>query len=191
MHNQKRADGLLPALCVHPTSPGVPDAPLLLPAHLSPFGPRGSSPRIPQSRTSACGGFIGSVLRTLVGRIRSGTRCSDSASPQPVAGLGCPPLNRPGACPSPVWVASHLPATRGPRSPSESPPFDMISISDWGRFVNPFRKNFFQNFSLLSGCPDPSANRSPNRWRASRKGSPCILPCRRRLPQPVRCTHQH
>lgn len=176
--------------CVHPTGPGVPDAPLLLPAHLSPFGPRGSSPRIPQSRTSACGGFIGSVLQTLVGRIRSGTRCSDSASPQPVAGLGCPPLNRLGADLPPVWPASHLPAGRGLRFPSEPSPFDMMMIPYLGQFVNPFRRNFSQNFWLLFGCPDPSANRSPNRWRASRKGSPCILPCRRRLPQPVCRTHQ-
>lgn len=37
--------------------------------HLNPFGSRGSSPRIPQSiPLSPCGGFIGSVLRTLVGR---------------------------------------------------------------------------------------------------------------------------
>ena len=70
---------------VHPTGPGVPDAPLLLPAHLSPFGPRGSSPRIPQSRTSACGGFIGSDLLTLVGLTAPGsTRPDGSAVPQPV-----------------------------------------------------------------------------------------------------------
>lgn len=48
--------------CVHPTSLGVPDTPLLLPSHLSPFGPQGSTPCIPQSRTSACGGFIGRGL---------------------------------------------------------------------------------------------------------------------------------
>ena len=184
--------GQVTTLCVHPTGPGVPDAPLLLPAHLSPFGPRGSSPRIPQSRTSACGGFIGSDLLTLVGLTTSGMSrpSSGSASPQPVAGLGGPPLNRLGAYLPPVWPASHLPAGRGLCVPSEPSPFDMIMIPQLGWFVNPFRRNFFRNFSLLSGCPDPSANRSPNRWRASRKGSPCIFPCRRRLPQPACCTHR-
>jgi len=92
--------GQVTTLCVHPTGPGVPDAPLLLPAHLSPFGPRGSSPRIPQSRTSACGRFIGEVLQALMGPTGSATRCSGSAYPQRSSfgpgrsGLGLRPLVR-------------------------------------------------------------------------------------------------
>ena len=100
---------------------------------------------IPQSiPLLPCGGFIGSVLRTLMGRTRSGL-----CLPSP-----CAPI-----------------------------------IAEGRLLVNPFRRIFSQNFWLLSGCPDPSANRSPNRWRASRKGSPCIFSCRHRLPRPVRCKH--
>ena len=55
----------------------IPDPPFKplggLGAHLNPFGSRGSSPRIPQSiPLSPCGGFIGSVLRTLVGHTLCG-----------------------------------------------------------------------------------------------------------------------
>ena len=64
----------------------IPDPPFQplggLGAHLSPFGPRGSSPRIPQSiPLSPCGGFIGSDLRTLVGRTRYGLCLASTCAP--------------------------------------------------------------------------------------------------------------
>ena len=127
--------------CVHPTGPGVPDAPLLLPAHLSPFGPRGSSPRIPQSRTSACGGFIGSVLRTLVGRTRSGLRlastCCRSWGPSP----------QPAGCLPPARVARFAPAC----GPGALCPIGTISFRHdhdiiVGAVCQPLPKNFFSKF---------------------------------------------